>query len=72
MAKVSRRKPVDPQRIQQAEHEIKEYLKAVNFTVTEYTIEFMLQKFKEGRYYVPDYQRELVWKPPKQSRVRTC
>lgn len=51
-----------------AEDQIVEYSRTVKFTVTEYSFEFIVQKLKDDRYYVPDYQREHVWKPKQQSK----
>nr|WP_210259447.1 DUF262 domain-containing protein [Agrobacterium sp. a22-2] len=45
-----------------------EYSRTVKFTVTEYSFEFIVQKLNSDRYYVPGYQRELVWTPAKQSK----
>jgi hypothetical protein len=57
-----------PERVDEAENQIIEYARTVKFTVTEYSFEFIVQKLEAGRYYVPDYQRELVWTPPKKSK----
>lgn len=66
--KKQRRRIIDPSLIEQAESQISEYSRAVKFTVTEYSFEFIVQKLDAERYYVPGYQRELVWTPPKQSK----
>jgi len=67
MAKKKSRRPADPAQIALAEEQIVEYSRTVKFTVTEYSFEFMVQKLKDDRYYVPEYQREHVWKPKQQS-----
>lgn len=36
--------------------------------MTEYSFEFIVQKLDADRYYVPEYQRELVWTPPKKAK----
>lgn len=57
-----------------AEREIEAAQSAMDFEVHEYSIDFVLRKFLDGEadneneIYVPDYQRELVWTPPQQSR----
>ena len=51
-----------------AESQIIHYSRAVKFTVTEYSFEHIVQRLKADRYYVPDYQRELIWKVDKQSK----
>lgn len=68
MAQKSKRKPVDPVKVEDAEKQIAEYSRAVKFTVTEYSFEFIVQKLNSDRYYVPGYQRELTWPIPKQSK----
>lgn len=68
MAKPSKRKGPTPERVEDAESQIIEYAKTVKFTVTEYSFEFIVQKLNADRYYVPEYQRELVWTPSKQSK----
>ncbi|MCW1842309.1 DUF262 domain-containing protein [Prosthecomicrobium hirschii] len=41
---------------------------SVKFLVTDFTVEFLATKVREEEYYVPPYQRELVWKNVMQSR----
>ena len=41
---------------------------AIKYLVTEYTVEFLADKVRQEEYYVPPYQRELVWPDDKQSR----
>jgi len=68
MARKTRRKLPNPAQIGEAEQQIREYARTVKFTVTEYSFEFIVQKLETDRYYVPGYQRELVWTPAKQSK----
>ena len=68
MAKPIRKNRPSPDRVEEAEKQILEYSRAVKFTVTEYSFEFIVQKLTADRYYVPGYQRELVWTPAKQSK----
>ena len=58
----------DPAQIEEAEKQIREYSRTVKFTVVEYSFEFIVQKLNDKRYYVPDYQRNLIWKPKDQSK----
>jgi hypothetical protein len=58
----------DAAKINEAEQKITEYSRAVKFTVTEYSFEFIVQRLDAERYYVPGYQRELVWHPVKKSK----
>lgn len=54
--------------IEEAEKQIKDYSRTVKFTVTEYSFEFIVHKLKQERYYVPEYQRNLIWSPAVQSK----
>lgn len=68
MARRTKRKLPDPMKVEEAEKQIREYSRTVKFTVTEYSFEFIVQKLNADRYYVPGYQRELIWKPKDQSK----
>jgi Protein of unknown function DUF262 len=68
MAKASKRKGPSDERVEAAERQILEYSRTVKFTVTEYSFEFIVQKLTTDRYYVPGYQREMIWTPAKQSK----
>lgn len=68
MAKKQKRKGPTPEQVHEAEGQIFEYAKTVKFTVTEYSFEFIVQKLNAGRYYVPEYQRKLIWTPAKKSK----
>jgi hypothetical protein len=50
------------------ENAIAEMEMAIKYLVTEYTVEFLADKVRQEEYYVPPYQRELVWPEDKQSR----
>ncbi|MBL4801878.1 MAG: DUF262 domain-containing protein [Emcibacter sp.] len=68
MARKTKRKLPDPAQVDAAEKQIREYSRNVKFTVTEYSFEFIVQKLNSDRYYVPDYQRKLIWKRKPQSK----
>lgn len=68
MVTESRRNLPSSAQIDAAEKQIREYSRTVKFTVTEYSFEFMVEKLKAGRYYVPNYQRKLVWPLAQQSK----
>lgn len=68
MAKATRRNSPNAERVEEAERQIIEYSRTVKFAVTEYSFEFLVQKLNTERYYVPAYQRKLVWTPAKQSK----
>ncbi len=68
MVRKTKRKLPDPAQIDEAEKQIREYSRTVKFTVVEYSVEFIVHKLNAERYYVPDYQRNLIWKPKEQSK----
>lgn len=41
---------------------------SVKFLVTDFTVEFLVEKFAQEEYYVPDYQRRFIWSVEAQSR----
>ncbi len=57
-----------------AEGQIKEKQKETDFDIREYPIEVIVDKFNKriendkAELFIPDYQRELIWKPKQQSR----
>lgn len=51
-----------------AEEQIDAASRQVKFTITEYSVEFLAEKIRREEYYVPEYQRELTWKPVQKSR----
>ncbi len=67
---MTNRKAKQPDMIQveEAEKQIKDYSRTVKFTVTEYSFEFIVHKLQQDRYYVPEYQRNLIWSHTTQSK----
>ncbi len=51
-----------------AEEQIVEQSKRIEFYLTEYTVEILALKMKNGEFEVPDYQREFTWEPERKSR----
>ena len=51
-----------------AEEAIRDLELTVRFIITDYSVEFIAQKVRTDEYYVPDYQREMVWSEADQSR----
>lgn len=65
---VKKRKDPDMFQVADAERQIQEYSRTVKFMVTEYSFEFIVDKLNAERYYVPGYQRELIWNDAKKSK----
>lgn len=51
-----------------AEEAIRHLELSVRFIVTDYTVEFVADKVRSQEYYVPVYQREMIWDETVQSR----
>lgn len=51
-----------------AEDQIVEQNKRIDFHITEYSVELLAQKMRDGDYVVPAYQREFTWEPERKSK----
>lgn len=51
-----------------AEAQILEQSKRIDFYLTEYSVEILANKMRDGEFQVPPYQREFVWEDDRQSR----
>ena len=51
-----------------AEAQIRENQKKVDFDVKEFTIEYYVNKFNSGEFFIPEYQREFVWDEKRQAK----
>ncbi len=54
--------------IADAEQQIVEQSKRIEFYLTEYTIELLAKKMRNGDFYVPEYQREFTWENDRRSK----
>jgi uncharacterized protein with ParB-like and HNH nuclease domain len=54
--------------IADAEKQIVEQSKRIEFYITEYTIEILALKMSNGDFEIPDYQREFTWEDKRRSR----
>lgn len=54
--------PVNERDRGRAEAQIREKQREIRFITTDFVIEFLVQKFREESYYIPDYQRQYVWR----------
>lgn len=50
------------------EKEIMENSKSIEYYTSEYTIEVLIQKLKNGYIYIPEYQRKSVWDNKRKNR----
>lgn len=54
--------------IEQAESQIVELSKRIEFYLTEYSVELLASKMNKGEFVVPSYQREYTWEQDRKSR----
>jgi len=54
--------------IEDAERQVVEQSKRIDFYITEYSIELLALKMRDGEFEIPDYQREFTWEPERKSR----
>jgi len=52
---------------QVADAQIKEIQKQIDYDTKDYTIEFLVEKFKKGDFFIPEYQRKFIWKESNRS-----
>lgn len=51
-----------------AEAQIDEQAKRIDFYITEYSVELLANKMRNGDFVVPGYQREFTWEPERRTR----
>jgi len=51
-----------------AEEQILELSKRIEFYLTEYSVELLAKKMKDGEFVIPDYQRDDTWEDTRKSR----
>ncbi|MBS0181790.1 MAG: DUF262 domain-containing protein, partial [Nitrospira sp.] len=65
---------ISPTNIEEAETQIAEHHKIIDYDTREYPVEVIVEKYlnrlddDENDFFIPDYQRELVWPDEHQSR----
>jgi len=52
----------------EAEAQIRESQKKVDFDVKEFTIEAYVGKYNSGEFFIPEYQREFIWDEKRQAK----
>lgn len=67
---MAKKKGIAAEDIARAEEAISSVARQVKFTVAEYPISVYVSRFEDdttGRFFVPEYQRNLAWRPQQQS-----
>lgn len=58
---------LDEQKKLLAEEAIRNAARTVRFDVTEFTVDYLVEQLRTEKYYVPEYQRNMVWTDIRQS-----
>lgn len=61
------KKKVTPEQIEVAERQLKELQRQVEYDTKDYTLELLLDKFEKDEFFIPNYQRQFVWKENNRS-----
>lgn len=61
-------RPASTKAVTDAETVIRDLELTVRYIITDYTVEFLAAKVRTKEYYVPEYQREMIWDNSVQSR----
>lgn len=59
---------MDSELIKKAEDQLQAYSKKIDFYTSEYTVEILANKIKNGDYIVPAYQRAFTWDEPRKCK----
>lgn len=60
--------PFSQEQVDVAEAQILEQSKRIDYFLTEYSIELLATKMRNGEFVIPPYQREDTWEPQRKSR----
>lgn len=55
-------KKITPEKIVNAENQLKVLQKQVEYDTKDFTLELLLSKFDRGDFFIPNYQRQFIWK----------
>ena len=61
------KKKVTPEQVEAAERQLKELQRQVEYDTKDYTLELLLDKFEKDEFFIPNYQRQFVWKENNRS-----
>lgn len=68
MARRPKKHSVSAEQLAQAESEIVDRSRRIDFYMTEYSVELLADKMHRGEFVIPAYQREFTWEPVRKSR----
>lgn len=62
-----KKRKLSAEQIDAAEIQLQELQKQVDYDTKDYTLELLLTKFAKGEFFIPEYQRQFVWKAGNKS-----
>lgn len=68
MAKANKNTPISPEQIQAADNEIRSLQSEVKYDLRDFTIDYLVNAFKEDLFFIPDYQRAFIWPEKNKSK----
>ena len=68
MAKKTIKSKITDDQVQEAMYQLIEHQKQIDYDTKDFTIELLVSKFKKGDFFIPDYQRNYVWKEKNKSK----
>ena len=65
----NRKDPITEEQKVAAEEQIRELRKEIDYNTRDYSIDFLIQQFRENEFYIPDeYQRQYIWNDADKNR----
>lgn len=61
------KKKITDEQVADAEKQLSTMQRQVDYDTKDYTVELLLDKFKRGDFFIPEYQRQYVWKANNRS-----
>lgn len=61
------KKKITPEQVLNAESQLQTLQRQVDYDTKDYTLELLLSKFERNDFFIPDYQRQFVWKANNKS-----
>ncbi|MFI5419801.1 MAG: DUF262 domain-containing protein [Nitrososphaerales archaeon] len=68
MAKQRKLNFITEEKREEADLQIRDKQSEVKYDLRDFTVDHIIANFREGLFYIPEYQREHVWNEEKQSR----
>ena len=56
-----RKKLITQEQKTKADAQLKDLQRRIDYDTKDYTVELLVEKFKRGDFFVPDYQRDFIW-----------